>query len=382
MRRRFLARFTAVTLAVILPLATFVAGTRVADQDEPPGFDRIAAAGLRLLQESALPVTVDQLVEAAIEGMLEAIDDPYAALLTSEEQAQLQDLVNGGELVGIGVWLHPARNGLRVTGVIPDTPAAEAGLRAGDVIVKVDGVAVAVAKKGVDRTEPLRGEAGTTVELEIFREGKTITRELVRRSIPIPNVIPRRLASGVGYVRMLQFGQGVSDELRAAVTGLLSDGVSGILLDLRDNPGGLAHEAFDSASVFVDEGLLGTVQTRGEDPQQVHANGTALEGDFPLVVLVNGHSASASEIMAAALDDRGRATLVGSRTFGKGSVLTVEPVTPEGPTIRFTTAFFIRPNGDPIEGLGVKPLYPVPATGKGDRALRLGERLVIAQSRV
>jgi carboxyl-terminal processing protease len=372
---------TAATLVVVLPAATFVAGARIAERDQPPGFDRISAAGARLLEESALPISIEELVQAAIEGMLAATDDPYAALLSPEEQSQLQELVNGGEIVGIGVWLHPVKRGLRVSGVIPGTPAERMGLRAGDIIVTIDGKAVPAPKKGVDRTKPLRGEPGTSVKLELLRSEQRITVEITRESIPVPNVIPRRLDSGVGYVAMLQFGQGVSEELRAAVQGLLRDGAPGIVLDLRDNPGGLAHEAFESASVFVDEGVLGTVQTRGDDPREIKAEGNALPGDFPLVVLVNGHSASASEIMAAALVDRARANLVGSRTYGKGSVLTVQPVSEEGPTIQFTTAFFFRPNGRPIEGVGILPLYPVPPTGKGDRALRLAVRLVLSQSR-
>lgn len=379
MPRRIQITITAVLLAVVLPLATFTAGVRLADRDEPPGFDRIASVANELLENGAHPVTVDALVHAAIEAMLAATGDPYAAVLDPEQRDVLSGLVEGETVVGIGVWIERTGRSIRVTGVIPDTPADREGLTAGDLIVEIDGEPV-VAEEVGGTSSPLRGPAGSTVELTIVRGERRFTVELVRERIPIPNVVPRLLQGGVGYLAVLAFGEGVSKEIRRTIAEQLAGGAPGIVLDLRDNPGGLAHEAFDTAEVFIESGLLGTIQERDEDPIPIRATGGALRQDFPLVVLVNGRTASAAEILAAALQDLDRAQLVGERTFGKGSVLTVIPVPDGGPTIQFTTAFFLRPDGRQIEKRGVAPDYPVSLFGMGDPQLRRALGLVLERS--
>ena len=376
-RRQFMAAVTAATLVVVLPMAGFIAGQRT--RGPAVGFERVAAAGERILEESALPVSLDELVEAAIRGMLEATGDPYAGVLAPADQAELDQLV-GGTIVGIGVWLQEVPRGLRVTSVIPDTPAERAGVRPGDLIVAVDGRALPKGPRA-DRTRPLRGKAGTMVALGVLRDGERITIDVRRERIPVPDVNARMLRQNVGYARLHQFGDGAAAELRAAVEGLLEQGAVGIVLDVRDNPGGLAGEAIDAASTFIESGLIATIEARGEDPQRVEARGDALPEDFPLVVLVNANSASASEILAGALLDRGRATLVGTRTFGKGSVLAVESVEEGGPTIQYTTAFFVRPSGERVEGRGIMPDVPVSQTGETDVQLRRAVELVLQQAR-
>jgi carboxyl-terminal processing protease len=378
MRRRFIPIATAALLAVVLPAAAFTAGARL-NQQRVEGFDQVAATGHRLLEQSALPLTLDQLVEAAIRGMLDATGDPYAGLLEPEDQAELDQLI-GGTIVGIGVWLQEERRGLRVTSVIPDTPAERAGLEPGDLIVLIEGKPVPDAP-GADRTRALRGKAGTFVRLTVLRGTERIALRIRRERIPVPDVNAKMLPKKIGYAHLHQFGDGAAAELRAAVDGLLDQGAVGIVLDLRDNPGGLAREAFEAASLFIDSGLIATIEARGADPQEVKATGTAIDGDFPLVALVNGNSASASEILAGALLDRGRARLVGTRTFGKGSVLAVETVEGDGPLIQYTTAFFIRPNGEPVEGRGIMPDVPVAQGGAADLQLRRAIQLVLEQAK-
>jgi carboxyl-terminal processing protease len=380
MRRRILASVTAAILAVVLPAATFVAGVRLSSPTGH-GFDQVAAAGNRLLEESALPISLKQLVDAAIRGMLEATGDPYAGLLAPQDQAELDQLL-AGTIVGIGVWLQEEPKGLRVTSVIPDTPAERAGVRPGDLIVAVDGAAIP-PKPGPDRSAALRGEAGTSVTLTVVRHGERQDITMQRQRIPVPDVNARMLKQKVGYARLGQFGDGAAEELRAAVKGLLQQGAAGIVLDLRDNPGGLAREAVQAASVFIESGLIATIEEPGKDPKPIQALGGALPDDFPLVVLVNGNSASASEILAGALHDRGRATLIGTRTFGKGSVLSVEPIQDGGPVIQYTTAFFIRPNGERVEGIGIMPDVIVPAAdlSSADVQLRRAAALVLEQAR-
>ncbi|MCA1726244.1 MAG: S41 family peptidase [Actinobacteria bacterium] len=373
MRRRILGPVTAAILAVVLPVSTFVAGSRL-NRVQADGFGQVAAAGNRLLERSALPLTLRELVDAAIKGMLEATGDPYAGLLAPEDQAELDQLIRG-TIVGIGVWLQEESRGLRITSVIPDTPAERAGVKPGDLIVAVDGRAL--PKAGADRNRALRGEAGTRVTLTLLRRGTRLRLTMERARIPVPDVNTRMLKGRVGYARLHQFGEGAAEELRAAVQGLLDQDAVGIVLDLRDNPGGLRDEAFDAASAFIESGLIATIVERGKDPVRVEATGTALPDDFPLVVLVNGNSASASEILAGALHDRGRAMLVGTRTFGKGSVLAVESLEDGGPLIQYTTAFFIRPNGQEVEGRGIAPDVAVVQPGAGDVDVQLRRAVVL-----
>ncbi|HYU57241.1 MAG TPA: S41 family peptidase, partial [Actinomycetota bacterium] len=339
MRRTWQTILSTVAIAALLSSASFVAGFRSADPP-PSGFDEIVQTAQELRDRAARPVSDRELVDAAIQGMLDALGDPYANLLAPPEEETIDRLVDGS-IVGIGVWLDVEDRGLRITQIVPDTPAERAGLRAGDLILSVDGHTL--AGLGQDGTDLLRGEAGSVARLQVERDDRERSVEVRRARIHVPNVSSRTLASGVGYVRLYQFGDGAAEDLRAALEDLLGSGARGIVLDLRDNPGGLADEAYDAASLFIEDGVIATIRQRGRSEYDVRASGDALP-DFPLGVLVNGGSASASEILAGALKDRGRGLLVGERTYGKGSVLTVESLS-EDTTIQFTTAFFFSPSG-------------------------------------
>jgi carboxyl-terminal processing protease len=316
-----------------------------------------------------------RLVRAAIEGMLDSLDDPYAALLEGDRQDDLDQILDGS-LVGIGVWLTGDPEGLRVSSVLADTPAQDAGLVSGDVIVAVDGLDVSGVD--VDRAADLiGGDVGTTVRLSVVRDGAPVALEVVRAEIPLQDVRSRTLDGGVGYVQVLRFADGTAEQLRSALEDLLADDVPGVVLDLRGNAGGLTEEAFAAAGLFLDGGPVVRISEPGHDDRVVEATGTWL-GDFPLAVLVDAGTASAAEILAGALQDRGRGVLLGTRTYGKGSILSVQEVGigDEQATIVYTSATFSTPDGHPVEGRGIIPDEEVLRGPSGDPALERAVELL------
>jgi len=355
-------------LAAVLASGSFLAGSRASDGGAGRFGDLVDKAE-EISEKAAEPISDEDLTRAAIRGMLEALGDPYAAVLSPRQERQVEDLL-GGSIVGIGVWLDPAEDGLLVTSVVEGTPADRAGLRPGDLIVEIDGQRV----RGVDRaSELIRGPVGSTVELGVRRGGELRTVKVERDEIELSDVQARILEDGVAYVRLLQFGRRAADELRRSLNRLLDEGAAGAILDLRSNAGGLADEAVRVASLFLGDGVVARIRERGKEERELRTRGEPLRA-FPLVLLIDGGTASASELVAGALRDRGRATLVGTTTYGKGSVLTVSDLG-DGEQIQYTTAFFYTPDGHPIEGIGVEPDVTVlpggPEDAQLDRALEI-----------
>ncbi|HEX6261964.1 MAG TPA: S41 family peptidase [Actinomycetota bacterium] len=363
--------FIGALIVTVLAAGTFVAGTRLGDP-RSSDWDVLEETADELRREAARSVSERELVRAAIEGMLTVLDDPYAASLDPDQADGVRDLIDGS-IIGIGVWLRESPQGLRVTGVVEGGPAQRAGLAEGDVIVEAEGRSMEDVSVS-DAAAVFTGKAGSRMELVVEREGETRTVRVERARIEIPDV-EARMIDGAGYARLRQFGRGAADELGEAVRDLLERGARGMVLDLRGNAGGLADEAFGVADLFLDGGVVARIRERGE-PERTERAGHEHLGSFPLVVLVNGDTASASELVAGALQDRDRATLVGSTTFGKGSVLTVHEVS-DDTTIQYTTAFFFTPDGHAIEGQGVSPDVEVESSrGQDgdpqlDRALRV-----------
>ncbi len=300
-------------------------------------------------------VDVDQLVRRGIKGMLDALDDPYTVYLSPKETKRLNELTEG-EYSGIGAALEKKNGVLLITRVFEGSPAAGAGLEAGDAIVSVDGQSTApvAIETSIAR---IKGEAGTEVELEIRKDGQRSTRlmTLTRRTIPIPQTETRMLAAGgeqVGYVQLYDFSNGAGDQVREDVEKLIGRGAESLVLDLRYNGGGLLSEAVDVANVFM-EGVV--VSTKGlNSPLEVFEAREDPETEVPVVVLVNEYTASASEIVAAALQDVDRATIVGVTTFGKGLVQTIVPLDGDA-SLKITTAAYFTPDGRDINELGVEP---------------------------
>ena len=300
----------------------------------------------------------EELIDGAIDGMLDELDDPYADYFSAEDFEDFNASLEG-TFSGVGLMLTDTPDGPVIVSVLEDTPAQRAGIEEGERIVEVDGEDVS--------DEPLeqivakvKGEPGTTVSLGL--EGGDAgprTIEVTRAEFDVPLTMTEMLDGDVGYVDLLQFVNGSGETVRREVRSLLDDGASGIVLDLRGNPGGLLNEAVDVASVFIEDGEIVTVEQRGGQRETLTAVEDALE-EVPLVVLVDGRSASASEIVAGAIQDRDRGTIVGETTFGKGSVQTIEQFS-DGSGAKFTTARYFTPSGDSIEGTGVEPDVTVEA---------------------
>ncbi|KAF0805208.1 carboxyl-terminal protease [Alcanivorax xiamenensis] len=296
-----------------------------------------------------------ELLNAAIRGMLYELD-PHSAYLTPDQFEDLQTTTTG-EFGGLGLEVTMEDGFVKVVTPIDDSPAARAGIRAGDLILKIDDTFV----KGLsleEAVEKMRGERGSKVSLSILSEGEEQPRTVVleRDRIKVQSVKQEALEPGYGYIRISQFQNNTGMETGKALEKLQKEGnLKGLILDLRNNPGGVLDGAVQVADLFLNKGLIVYTQGRDEasrNDYRAHA-GDQLQG-LPLVVLVNGGSASASEIVAGALQDQGRAVIVGNRTFGKGSVQTVLPISGDS-ALKLTTARYYTPEGRSIQAEGIVP---------------------------
>jgi carboxyl-terminal processing protease len=300
----------------------------------------------------------------AIREMLELLEDPYTRFMDPEEFRNMQ-IDTSGELTGVGIQLaqDEETKELIVVAPIEDTPAFEAGIMARDVIVKIDGQST----EGMDTTAAvnlIRGPVGSEVTLTIRRGDQEEDYRLQRALIEIHpvrySVEQEADGSQVGYIRLTQFSANAAEEMRSAIEDLESQGVAGYVLDLRINPGGLLYSSIDIARMWINDGLIVSTVDRQGVAEQESANGTALTNK-PLVVLVDGGSASASEILSGALQDNDRAVLVGSRTFGKGLVQSVRGLG-DGSGLAVTVAKYLTPSGRDINHQGIDPDISVELT--------------------
>lgn len=323
------------------------------------GSDRIEEV-LSLLQSKYMgELDIDELTEGAIEGILSKIEDPYTRYLTDEEYIE-QTRDSAEEYSGVGIhmsWSLKTGN-LRIIGVMPDTPAKKAGLRAGDVIISVDGVPVTMDNI-TNISDSIKGEEGTSVELVVSREEKEYTYSIVRAHI-VANNIESNVIDDIGYIRILQFDTDIYEQFKTEYDKLINEKkVKGLIIDLRDNPGGLVNETINIANLLVDDGTILKVMYGDNTVKSYKANSTQCE--IPLVVLVNENSASASEILAGAIKDLNQGVVVGTTTFGKGimqSVIGLEG----GGGLSITSAKFYTASGTEIHGVGIEPNVTVELT--------------------
>jgi carboxyl-terminal processing protease len=320
----------------------------------------------RMLKRRALnPPEETSATAGAIQGLLGASGDKYG-LYFDEDRFKYFNEDSMGEFGGIGVVLGEKEQGSFVVEVFKGTPAEKAGIKPGDIFAAIDG-----ERRDRWTTEEVvklvRGKEGTDVELVLLRPDEDgdlptghpgapapeeVTFTVTRAMIELPN-IEAELKGDVGYVRVSQFNGKTAEEITREIDDLAGKGAKSFVLDLRDNPGGLLQEAVDVASLFVDSGAIVHIEERGTDLKTLRAKGGKLTG-APLVLLVNGNSASASEIVAGALQDHERAKIVGEKTFGKGSVQTIEQLS-FGGAVKFTTAHYLTPKKRVIDGKGVEP---------------------------
>ncbi len=295
-----------------------------------------------------------ELIYGAIKGMLETLD-PHSSFMTPEVYREMQ-VETKGEFSGLGIEITMKDDRIVVVTPIEDTPAFKAGIQAGDQIVKIDGKST----KGMslpDAVKLMRGPKGSTVKLTIVREGspEPIDLTITRANIAVKSVKAKMLEPGYGYVRLTQFQERTADDLGAALDKLEKEGLKGLILDLRNNPGGLLDQAVKVADYWIDSGLIVYTDGRVENQKmEFYARRDTVRRDYNMVVLVNEGSASASEIVAGALQDTGRAVIVGTQTFGKGSVQTIIPLS-DGSALRLTTARYYTPKGRSIQAKGITP---------------------------
>ena len=301
-------------------------------------------------------VTSEEMMNGAIKGMLEALD-PHSTFLNKEDFKEMQEATSG-EFFGIGIEISTENNQLIVVSPIEDTPADKAGLKAGDVILSVDGQ-LTQDMSTQEAVSKIRGPKGTSVELLILhKEAKAPTTvKIVRDAIPLISVKSRFLdEDGYLWVRLTRFNDRTTQELLDALREQAKkSAIKGIVLDLRNNPGGLFKQSVTVADVFLKRGTIVSMRGRGGVVLETHeAKNIPSDITCPLVVLVNQGSASASEIVAGALQDHNRAVIIGERTFGKGSVQKIEPLG-DGTAIKMTIARYYTPNGRSIQAEGIKP---------------------------
>ncbi|NQT55914.1 MAG: S41 family peptidase [Desulfobacteraceae bacterium] len=301
------------------------------------------------------PQDPQKLIHGAIKGMVNSLD-PHSSFMTKEEHAELM-LETKGSFTGIGIQITMKDNILTVVAPIDDTPAHKAGIKAGDKIIKIENEPTKDMTI-MDAVKKIRGPKGTKVKVTIMRKKteKPLEFSIIRDVIPLKSVRHQFLTPEIGYVRISNFQSKTAEDLSTALESLEKGRkLKGLILDLRTNPGGLLSQSIEVSDLFLSSGVI--VTTKGRNSSQnvsatAHKNKT--ERNYPIIVLVNGGSASAAEIVAGALQDNKKALILGTRTFGKGSVQTIVPLS-DGSGLRLTTARYYTPSGKSIQSSGITP---------------------------
>lgn len=301
------------------------------------------------------PVDDTALMQGAIRGMIDSLGDPYTAYMDPDEYRE-QNTPLQGEYTGIGAWVDTSGDVLIFVSPMPDSPAEAAGIKSGDVVVKIDGEDMTGIEPDLVLKKIL-GQAGTTVKITIQREGESeyLEFEIERAVISIPTVEQELLDNQVGYIHLYSFSTNSAEEFDTALESLLDQGATSMIVDLRSNSGGFVDTTVDITSAFLPSGTV-LIEEWGDGTRNEYlASEEPIATDIPLVVLVDGGSASASEIMAGALQDQGRATLIGTTTFGKGLIQNWIPLINDSGAVRVTIARWLTPKEQQIQGNGLTP---------------------------
>jgi carboxyl-terminal processing protease len=302
------------------------------------------------------------LSQGALKGMVEALDDPYSAYLDAPTyQKSRSDMA--GKYEGIGAYVGVKDGQIMIIAPIPDSPAAKAGIKAGDIILEIDGSSISEMslEEAVLR---IRGPEGTSVRLLILHQGETEPEEIeiVRSEIPVSSVY-LEMREDIAYIYITNFSERTNEELSTALENVAKEAATGIILDLRSNPGGLLDAVIDVASRFLKEGVVLYVVDNQGNKSSFSARPGGVTTELPLVVLTDNYTASASEVLAGALQDHTRAIIAGTRTYGKGSVNTLYKLQ-DGSGLYLTTARWLTPDGRLIEGKGIEPDYTLELEGE------------------
>jgi carboxyl-terminal processing protease len=377
------SRLRSITLLGLFTGAAFVGGATwgaesshatTAEESPYAVLGQLARVLVQVENDYVDPVDRGKLLKGAIRGMVEGLD-PHSSYMSPEDYEAFQSETEG-QFGGVGIEVDVKADQLTIIAPIEGSPAARAGIKSGDRILSVDGEDIehVPVDKMVTR---MRGQAGTHVKLFIQRKGVNdpLVFDLVREVVHVPSVSSRLLDGGVAYIRIKQFQDHTHEEMVRAIGRLRARGtLTGVILDLRSHPGGLVDQAAEIADEFLTHGTIYTIRHRGEVIDEVKARAGGALATLPTVVLVNEWSASASELVAGALQDQQRATLVGANTFGKGSVQTIIPL-PGHAGLRLTTARYYTPNGRSLQAEGVHPDVIIESKASDDeKAMQLHER--------
>lgn len=349
----------------------------------PPEFDRLGEAWDFLQREHIEREGLDagQLSDGAIRGMMQAMDDPYASFL-NVQQFELESEEVRGFFGGIGAQVGMREGRLTIIAPLPDTPAEQAGIRPGDVILEIDGESASglTLQEAVSR---IRGEQGTTVELLVLHLNRPepAVIAITRGVIPLETVRFAMRPDGIGHLQISSFANNTNEQVTAALQEFRAANGVGLIVDLRNNPGGLLRAVVDVTSQFLGEGLVAYELNGQGERRDWKATGEGAARDIPMVVLVNQFSASASEVFAGAIIDHNRAPVIGVTSFGKGSVNTMRGLS-DGSGIFFTIARWYTPKGTLIEGAGINPTFTVEAPPDAATDVQLERALEYLQQRL
>ncbi len=297
-------------------------------------------------------VSENDLIDGALKGLFEGLNDPYSQYYTADEFQTLKEQTSGS-FVGIGVYIGVNSENDKITIISPieGSPADKAGIKSGDIVVKVDGQSI--DSKTVDEViKHIKGKENTKVNLTVERNGKELSFDITRKTIVTKSVSSEVKDNNIGYLRITSFDENTYKEFKENLNDLQSKNIEGLVIDLRDNPGGLLDVCVDIADDLIGKGTI--VYTKDNSGNKEYYKSDANEVDMPMAVLINGGSASASEILTAALVDNGKAIAIGETSFGKGLVQSVKGLK-DGTGYKLTTAQYFTPNDDYINGKGIKP---------------------------
>lgn len=351
--------FFAGRLTIPFSSSTLASETGVAKDAFEPYFE-----AWNILNRSYIdqPIDPDILIQGSIRGMLNELGDPYTSYIDPQTFAQ-QNASLDGEYTGIGAWVDTSGENLVIISPMPDSPAEKAGLLPGDVVVAIDGESM----EGVDPAlvlEKILGPENTSFQMTIAREGsdELLEFELTRAVIPLPSIESTLIEDEIGYIQIFSFANNTYTDFIDEINKLLEQEMKHLIIDLRNNPGGLVDPAIDLTSVFLEDKVL-LIEEWGDGTQTTYnTTKDAILKDLPVYILVNQGTASASEIMAGALQDYDRATIIGNQTFGKGLIQNWIPLDGDNGAVRVTIARWLTPDGRQIQGQGLAPDFPIDLT--------------------